>query len=398
MKNNHILYVTFIMSLTTGVFNISRAQCPSGCTEFTATTFSFVPGVNYCVPPNTTLVTTFTGTYLMNNNTLCIGDGADLQFAGSFLFQINTNLIDIGDNATFTLDGSITHNTGTGGVTIGSNSVYEICGASVLNDNDITLNGSNSILITRGSITSSAGGEVSEDLYWIAAAAEAVLSSNPDCGPNVQNQPACINNGAGDPFPVGFTSEPPGTSCGQAIDIQNALAAAPIELNNFSATVTKDAIELEWQTASEVNNEYFEIQHRTYASDFEVIGKVEGQGNSTDIVNYSFTHEAPKAGTNYYRLNQIDFDGSSDISPIASAFMDSAKGDEFAIYNNNNSLTVLGVESDSEFRIIDFNGRKVTTGILDSSNKVDIQGIQSGYYIILLQNGNDKLSKQFAKF
>jgi len=87
----------------------------------------------------------------------------------------------------------------------------------------------------------------------------------------------------------------------------------PVELSSFTAEAANQNVTLKWSTSSEKNNQGFEIQRRGEA-EFYTIGFVEGNGTSTEISNYAFTDNNLQLGTYYYRLKQIDFDGSSEFS------------------------------------------------------------------------------------
>jgi hypothetical protein len=91
----------------------------------------------------------------------------------------------------------------------------------------------------------------------------------------------------------------------------------PVELLSFSAEKTADEkVRVNWQTASEFNNNYFEVQRSIDGSKFKDIGTLIGAGNSTMILNYEFYDEHPFYGTNYYRLKQVDYDGKFSCSAI----------------------------------------------------------------------------------
>ena len=83
----------------------------------------------------------------------------------------------------------------------------------------------------------------------------------------------------------------------------------PVELALFSASVLNDDVELKWTTASELNNLGFEVQ-KNINGEFLTIGFKKGFGTTTESHNYSFTDENLETGKYYYRLKQIDFDGS----------------------------------------------------------------------------------------
>ncbi|MCW9066440.1 MAG: T9SS type A sorting domain-containing protein [Ignavibacteriaceae bacterium] len=89
----------------------------------------------------------------------------------------------------------------------------------------------------------------------------------------------------------------------------------PVELTSFAASVNPGSVTLSWSTASETNNQGFEIQ-RTIGSDFYTIGFVEGNGTTTEINNYSYTDRNLTAGNYSYRLKQIDFNGRYEYSNV----------------------------------------------------------------------------------
>ncbi len=87
----------------------------------------------------------------------------------------------------------------------------------------------------------------------------------------------------------------------------------PIRLGYFTGGVHKSEINLEWQTLSEENFDYFEVQRSADGAAFDVIGTVKGNGFTFEPHHYSFTDSQPGIGFNYYRLNAVDFDGSSEV-------------------------------------------------------------------------------------
>lgn len=95
-------------------------------------------------------------------------------------------------------------------------------------------------------------------------------------------------------------------------------ATLPIELNSFTLIERDENIWLHWETASETNNDFFEIQYSTEGEVFRTIGFVDGAGNSSDLRYYDFNAGIPAFGINYYRIKQVDFDGSSTYSSVLS--------------------------------------------------------------------------------
>ncbi len=87
----------------------------------------------------------------------------------------------------------------------------------------------------------------------------------------------------------------------------------PIQLLDWSATDLGDAVMLQWSTGSEFNSEAFVIERSKDAQDWHRIGDVQGAGASTTLLNYSWMDHRPFAGVNYYRLRQLDRDGSEQV-------------------------------------------------------------------------------------
>jgi hypothetical protein len=92
----------------------------------------------------------------------------------------------------------------------------------------------------------------------------------------------------------------------------------PIELTKFSAQLIKNHVLLLWQTATEINNDYFEVERSVDGFEWEIIDRVKGAGNSNIILNYTSVDKYPKTGVSYYRLKQTDYDGTFAYSKIES--------------------------------------------------------------------------------
>lgn len=97
---------------------------------------------------------------------------------------------------------------------------------------------------------------------------------------------------------------------------ESSNSALPVELTGFEVEPTNNRVHLSWETASETNNKQFKVQRRTGDQAFETIGEVEGAGTTYEPQSYQFYDGNPSEGTNYYRLKQVDFDGSHEFSAI----------------------------------------------------------------------------------
>jgi hypothetical protein len=107
----------------------------------------------------------------------------------------------------------------------------------------------------------------------------------------------------------------------------------PVELINFSSEVIGSDVQLLWSTATETNNQGFEILRSTQNDNaWENIGFVPGFGTSTEVHHYSFVDESVQSGNYQYRLKQIDFDGTFEYSNILEVTIDAPT--KFALEQN----------------------------------------------------------------
>ena len=89
-----------------------------------------------------------------------------------------------------------------------------------------------------------------------------------------------------------------------------------IELHSFTGISINARNKLEWQTSSELNNDYFIIESGDDGENFSELARVDGAGNSSTLINYKFEDVYLKSDLTYYRLKQIDFDGNYTYSSI----------------------------------------------------------------------------------
>lgn len=111
------------------------------------------------------------------------------------------------------------------------------------------------------------------------------------------------------------------------------LSIVPVELTSFTASVVDLSVVLNWTTATEVNNQGFEILRSAQNdNDWRKIGYVPGFGTTTEPKSYNFTDQSVTVGKYYYRLKQIDFDGSFTYSNVVEA--DVSLPTEFSLKQN----------------------------------------------------------------
>jgi hypothetical protein len=98
------------------------------------------------------------------------------------------------------------------------------------------------------------------------------------------------------------------------VDTLGGHGSLPVTWLTIDASIDGKNVKVNWSTAVEVNNEYFNVMRSDDGVMFKVIGKINGAGNSTSTSFYLFTDTDPLTGVGYYKLKQVDFDGSEDFS------------------------------------------------------------------------------------
>ena len=183
-------------------------------------------------------------------------------------------------------------------------------------------------------------------------------------------------------------------------------SVVPVELTNFSANVNGDDVILNWSTASEINNQGFEIHRKisdkgNQQSEWNMIGFVNGSGTTSETRNYNFTDYNLISGSYSYRLKQIDFDGTYEYSDIVEVEVNSIPT-RFSLEQNYpnpfNPTTNFEFQiANSGFvnlKIFDVLGNKVETLVNEEKEpglykiKYDASRLSSGvYYYTLTANG-----------
>ena len=151
----------------------------------------------------------------------------------------------------------------------------------------------------------------------------------------------------------------------------------PVELLAFTGSINGSEVQLLWSTASELNNLGFEIERSINAqNNFITVGFVDGKGSSTEINYYAFIDHPQLSGVNklYYRLKQVDFDGSFCYSDVVNVSYDVPA--EFVLSQNypnpfNPSTRInyfIPKESFVSIKVYDFLGREVMTLINETKS------------------------------
>ncbi|MCC6684114.1 MAG: hypothetical protein IT247_03495 [Bacteroidia bacterium] len=112
------------------------------------------------------------------------------------------------------------------------------------------------------------------------------------------------------------------------------ISILPVTFTSFTVTASGNKALLNWETASETNNDYFTVEHSTNGKLFEETGRIKGAGTSNLIHSYTFVHENPQEGFNYYRIKQTDFNGDFSYSALKSVFIGKSPPKNVSVYPN----------------------------------------------------------------
>lgn len=175
-------------------------------------------------------------------------------------------------------------------------------------------------------------------------------------------------------------------------------SALPVTLIAFKAELIDNGIQLFWQTASEIDNEKFEVQKSQNGYDWQIIGELAGSGTSAEKIDYRFIDDAPAKGLNYFRLKQLDFDGAYEFSQsiVVEFGFDDAN---FSIFPNPAS-GVLNIELEEKFdltavEIFNQVGKMVYTNLNIETRKIDISDLPNGVYFLSIRSNRTTQTKKF---
>lgn len=163
----------------------------------------------------------------------------------------------------------------------------------------------------------------------------------------------------------------------------------PVQLMYFRGKSDNNRSRLSWATATEINSDYFDVERSVDLKQFTSLGRVTAAGESRQQKEYSFLDEAPLPGVNYYRLKQVDKDGSFEYSKII-ALNPQSGIPQLAVYpnpsdGNNIKLLFDNVELD-KIKLVDILGVEIPFKIESGSNNSleikPVRPLQSGTYWI----------------
>ena len=159
----------------------------------------------------------------------------------------------------------------------------------------------------------------------------------------------------------------------------------PVTLIVFSAQYqpSQKNVLVSWKTATEQNNKGFELQRSNDGNNFIQISFVDGAGNSSSINSYQFTDTKPLIGQSFYRLNQVDMDGKSSLSPIVPVLINSNVMLSFSPNPVKSQITVKCSTIVEMITLFNLQGQQIKQWKDVSPGKIlNLSQITSGVYLI----------------
>jgi hypothetical protein len=196
----------------------------------------------------------------------------------------------------------------------------------------------------------------------------------------------------------------------QGLDLKTGASGAllPVELIFFSATERNRGVELQWATASEIDNDYFQLEQSTDGRNWTKIAELSGQGTTNETTHYHYTDNRNYSSKlSYYRLLQVDFDGTSTYSDIQVIEFETASEPDFtadiSVYPNPAAeFIMLGNVSDEitpQVLLSNMLGQQVqlTAALSNQGYRLNIPAsLPAGNYFLQVKIGEQTTTKKIT--
>jgi hypothetical protein len=184
----------------------------------------------------------------------------------------------------------------------------------------------------------------------------------------------------------------------------------PVTWLNFDAQFNNATsnVDVSWTTASEINNDYFEVMRSVDAVNFEVVGTVDGAGNSSLVKDYTFVDANPLSGLSYYKIRQVDFNGQNESTEIRAVNNNGgASAGTLFTYPNpliGQDLTIVYSNLDKgnwEYRLVDITGKIVlaqnrTSDLNAGAFTLNLEKLPAGVYLFQLNTQSQNFTRKIT--
>jgi hypothetical protein len=167
----------------------------------------------------------------------------------------------------------------------------------------------------------------------------------------------------------------------------------PITLISFTASVVNGRVKLDWETSSEINNDYFTVQRSTDGAKWNDLQRVNGSGSTYGNSSYTAYDQTPYSGVSYYRLQQTDLDGKQTYSFICAVRVQNTFPN-ITIFPNPATSTIVitfPAAGNYEVRLLNSAGQLMNNPILSSGSNLllNVSNMKAGIYLINIHHENN---------
>lgn len=176
----------------------------------------------------------------------------------------------------------------------------------------------------------------------------------------------------------------------------------PIELVSFDGNCQEEGVMLEWITASETNNAYFELTKSADGINFHNFGQIDGAGTTTSVSQYNYFDPYPYANTTYYQLTQVDFDERSESFDMI-AVSNCSNSNNIVVFGNGDGQFTINMtvteSADYSLNVYDLSARAVvspqTIQTVKGNNTFVIDTeLSFGTYLIVIENQYERTTNK----
>ncbi|MDI1233075.1 MAG: T9SS type A sorting domain-containing protein [bacterium] len=159
----------------------------------------------------------------------------------------------------------------------------------------------------------------------------------------------------------------------------------PVSLINFTAIPNQSTktVDLNWQTASEENNKYFEVMYSTDLVNWKTIGVLNSKGSSDQLNSYFMIHNKTNA-INYYKLKQVDNDGKYAFSDIKVVKFNEGNNNVVVYPNPSAGIVTIQNATDANYQVIDITGKVIMNGTFN--NSIQLSNLPKGLFVIRVES------------
>jgi len=193
-------------------------------------------------------------------------------------------------------------------------------------------------------------------------------------------------------FTLGVQGEVNGTgNTLQYFALGTPTGTLPVQLVSFEGEKIDKSVLLTWQTASELNSNYFIVERSNDGVNFENIAVINAAGNSNTLLTYSFTDNSPAIGNNYYRLKQVDVDAQYQYFKTVVVNLSDGSHSVISIYPNPSDINTTIELYESNFQTLyikDATGKTIEEIVSNnlSSLKISTSHLAAGIYYVVGTN------------